>query len=48
MDLKKLIGLVAIAVAVGMLLMLFLHNILIGLIMIALLLVIGYCCFCGG
>lgn len=48
MDMKKLIGLLAIAVAVGMFIMLFVHNILIGLIIIALLIIIGYCCYCGG
>lgn len=40
---KKLIGFIAFWIAVGMLLMLFLlHHILIGLIIIALLLLIGY------
>lgn len=44
---KKLIGLVAFLIAVGMLLMLITHNRLAGLIMIALLLFVGYSCFCG-
>lgn len=40
---KKMIGFIAFWIAVGMLLMLFLsHQYLIGLIMIALLLLIGY------
>ncbi len=40
---KKLIGFIAFWIAVGMLLMLFLsHHLLIGLIIIALLLLIGY------
>lgn len=44
---KKMIGLAAFLVAIGMLLMLIIHNRLVGLIMIALLLFIGYNCFCG-
>lgn len=48
MDMKKLIGLLAVAAAAGMLIMLFIHNILIGLIIIALLILIGYCCYCDG
>lgn len=44
---RKLIGLVAFLIAIGMLLMLITHNRLVGLIMIALLLFIGYSCFCG-
>ncbi len=47
MDLKKIIGIIAFLVAVGMLLMLIAHNRLIGLIIIALLLLIGYYCFCS-
>lgn len=44
---RKLIGLVAFLIAIGMLLMLITHNRLVGLIIIALLLFIGYNCFCG-
>ncbi len=39
---KKLIGLIAICVAVGMLFMLFMTNRFLGLILIALLILIGY------
>lgn len=45
MDRKKLMGLLAIFVAVGMLIMLFLHNDFVGIIIIALLLFIGYNCY---
>lgn len=44
---KKLIGLVAFLVALGMLIMLVTHNRLIGLIIIALLLLVGYNCICS-
>lgn len=44
---KKMIGCVAFLVAIGMLIMLITHNRLIGLIMIALLLFVGYICVCG-
>lgn len=44
---KKIIGLIAFLVAFGMLLMIITHNRLIGLIIIALLLFVGYQCFCG-
>lgn len=44
---KKIIGLVAFLIAFGMLLMILTHNRLVGLIIIALLLFIGYHCFCG-
>ncbi|MDE6639713.1 MAG: hypothetical protein K2K63_04250 [Acetatifactor sp.] len=44
---RKMIGLAAFLVAIGMLLMLITHNRLVGLIIIALLLFIGYNCFCG-
>ncbi len=44
---KKIIGFIAFFVAVGMLIMLVTHNRLIGLIIIALLLFVGYNCFCG-
>ena len=43
---KKLIGLVALSVAIGMLVMLFMTNRFVGLILIALLLLIGYNYFC--
>ncbi len=44
---RKLIGIVAFLIAIGMLLMLITHNRLVGLIIIALLLFIGYSCLCG-
>lgn len=44
---KKIIGLIAFFIAIGMLLMLVTHNRLVGLIFIALLLFLGYNCFCG-
>ena len=46
MERKKLVGLLAIFVAVGMLIMLFLRNDFVGIVMIALLLFIGYNCIC--
>lgn len=45
MDKKKLVGLLAFFIAVGMLIMLFLHNDFVGIIIIALLLFIGYSCY---
>ncbi len=44
---KRTIGFVAFLVAFGMLLMILTHNRLIGLIIIALLIFVGYYCFCG-
>lgn len=44
---KKIVGLGALLVAIGMLIMLITHNRLIGVIIIALLLFLGYNCFCG-
>ena len=44
---KKIIGLTAFLIAVGMFVMLLIHNRLIGLIIIALLLFVGYSCFCS-
>ena len=44
---KKIIGLVALLIAIRMLIMLIAHNRLVGLIIIALLLFLGYNCFCG-
>ena len=44
---KKIIGLVSFLIAIGMLIMLITHNRLVGLILIALLLFLGYNCFCG-
>ncbi len=44
---KKIIGFVAFFIAIGMLIMLITHNRLVGLIIIALLLFVGYNCFCG-
>lgn len=46
MHIKKLIGLLAIAVALGMLIMIFLHSEIVGIIIIALLVFIGYNCYC--
>ncbi len=43
---KKLIGLVAFCIAAGMVFMLFLANRFVGLVLIALLLLIGYNFFC--
>lgn len=43
---KKLIGLVAFCIAIGMLFMLFLVNRFVGLVLIALLILIGYNFFC--
>ena len=44
---KKLLGLICFLIAIGMLIMLITHNRLIGLIIIALFLFMGYNCFCG-
>lgn len=45
---KKMMGLLAFFIAVGMIIMLFLHNDFVGIIIIALLLFIGYNCYgCG-
>lgn len=44
---RKIIGLVSFLIAIGMLIMLIAHNRLIGLVIIALLLFLGYNCFCG-
>ncbi|MBD5520389.1 MAG: hypothetical protein HDR03_04075 [Lachnospiraceae bacterium] len=43
---KKLIGLVSLCIAIGMLLMLFMTNRFVGLVLIVLLLLIGYNYFC--
>lgn len=43
---KKMIGFVALCVAAGMLIMLFLVNRFVGLILIVLLVLIGYSFFC--
>ena len=45
MNVKKIIGLVAFFIAVGMLLMVIVNNRFIGLIMVALFLFVGYFCF---
>lgn len=45
---KKIIGLSVFFVAIGMLIMVMVHNRLIGLLIIALLLFVGYNCFCDG
>lgn len=44
---RKIIGIAAFLLAFGMLLMIITHNRLVGLIIIALLLLLGYYCFCG-
>lgn len=44
---KKIIGFSALFIAIGMLIMLITHNRLVGLIIIALLLFVGYNCCCG-
>lgn len=44
---RKIIGIAAFLLAFGMLLMIITHNRLVGLIIIALLLLLGYHCFCG-
>lgn len=44
---KKILGLGALLVAIGMLIMLITRNRLIGVIIIGLLLFLGYNCFCG-
>ena len=44
---KKIIGLVSLLIAIGMLIMLIAHNRLIGMVIIALLLFLGYHCICG-
>lgn len=44
---KKIIGFVAFFIAIGMLIMLIAHNRLVGLIIIALLLFVGYHCICS-
>ncbi|MCR5754418.1 MAG: hypothetical protein K6G30_06375 [Acetatifactor sp.] len=46
MKIKRIIGLIAFFIAVGMLLMIITHNRFVGLIIIALLLILGYNCFC--
>ena len=43
---KKIVGFIALFIAIGMLIMLINHNRLVGLILIALLLFLGYNCFC--
>ncbi len=44
---KKIAGIVSILIAIGMLLMIITNNRLVGLIIVALLLFVGYNCFCG-
>ncbi|MBR1931266.1 MAG: hypothetical protein IJ833_07325 [Lachnospiraceae bacterium] len=44
---KKIIGLVAFLIAIGMLLMMMTNNRLLGLIIVALLLFVGYQCVCS-
>lgn len=44
---KKMIGFSAFFIAIGMLIMLITRNRLVGLVIIALLLFVGYNCFCG-
>ncbi|MCD7836825.1 MAG: hypothetical protein LUG83_09320 [Lachnospiraceae bacterium] len=45
---RKMIGMVIFCIAIGMLLMVMIHNRLVGLIIVALLLFAGYNCFCDG
>lgn len=47
-SMKKLIGLVSCLIALGMLLMMVTNNRLVGLMIVALLLFVGYNCLCGG
>ena len=47
MNMKKIIGFIAFFVAIGMLIMLITHSRLVGLIIIALLLFLGYHCICS-
>ena len=44
---KKIIGFIAFFIAIGMLIMLITRNRLVGLILIALFLFLGYNCFCS-
>ncbi len=44
---KKIAGIVSFLIAIGMLLMIITNNRLVGLIIVALLLFVGYNCFCG-
>jgi len=44
-DMRKLVGIAAILVAIGMLLMLLLSNRLLGIIIIGLLIFVGYSCY---
>ena len=46
-SMKKIIGLSACLIALGMLIMLIMSSRLIGLVIIALLLFVGYNCICG-
>ncbi len=46
MDFKKIIGLISFFIAIGMLLMLVISNRFVGLVIMALLLFVGYYCFC--
>lgn len=43
---KRMIGFILFWIAIGMLLMLLIHNILVGMIIIAALLLLGYNLFC--
>ncbi|MCM1185355.1 MAG: hypothetical protein NC251_09695 [Lachnoclostridium sp.] len=45
---RKIIGMMLFLIAIGMLLMVMIHNRLLGLIVIGLLLFVGYNCFCDG
>jgi 4-hydroxybenzoate polyprenyltransferase len=48
MKMRRIIGLVIFFVAIGMLIMLLIHNRFVGLLVISLLLFIGYHFFCSG
>ncbi|MCM1044906.1 MAG: hypothetical protein NC417_05315 [Candidatus Gastranaerophilales bacterium] len=45
---KKMIGLIVFFLALGMILMILVHNRLVGLLIASLLLFVGYNCFCDG
>lgn len=47
-SMKKIIGLVSLLVALGMLIMMITNNRLVGLIIVALLVFLGYNCLCCG
>ncbi len=48
LTMRKMIGLILFFIAIGMVLMILVHNRLVGLIITSLLLFVGYNCFCDG